>query len=242
VDLSAWELSACLAIVLVGGLIQGSIGFGVNLIAAPVIALVAPGAVPGAMVLMSLPLTVTMAAREHHAIDRRGVTWIVIGRLPGTALGVAVVAAVADSVLAAVVGAVILLAVGLSVIHPHLRVNRATSFAAGTVSGVTGTAAAVDGPPLALLYQHQHGPVLRSTLAACFVIGTVMSASALGIAGEITGDQLVLTLELVPALLTGWAASTFVAPHLNARHLRVLVLAFAALAGSAALVRGLTAL
>jgi uncharacterized membrane protein YfcA len=242
VGLSAWELAACLGVVLVGGLVQGSIGFGVNLIAAPVIALVAPGAVPGSMVLLSLPLTITMAAREHHAIDRRGVTWIFLGRLPGTVLGVAIVAAVPDSVLAAVVGGVILLAVGLSVIHPHLPVNRGTAFGAGSVSGVTGTAAAVDGPPLALLYQHHHGPALRSTLATCFVIGTVMTTVALTAAGEITGEQLVLTLELLPALLVGWAASTLVAPRVDARQLRTLVLAFAALAGAAALVRGLAAL
>jgi uncharacterized membrane protein YfcA len=242
VDLSAWEIAACLGIVLVGALVQGAIGFGVNLIATPVIALVAPGAVPGAVVLMSLPLTITMAAREHRDIDRRGVAWIFLGRLPGTLAGVAIVAAVSDSVLAAVVGGSILLAVLLGVTHPHLRVNRATAFAAGSVSGVTGTAAAVDGPPLALLYQHEHGPRLRSTLATCFVLGTVMSAIALGVAGEITRDQLRLTLILLPALLAGWGLSTFVAPHVDGRRLRVLVLTFAALTGAAALVRGLAAL
>jgi uncharacterized membrane protein YfcA len=180
-----------------------------------------------------------MAVREHHAVDRRGVTWIVLGRLPGTALGVAIVAAVSDSVLAAVVGTVIILAVVLSLIHPHLPVNRATAFGAGTVSGVTGTAAAVDGPPLALLYQHHHGPILRSTLATCFIIGTVMSATALGAVGEITGDQLVLTVELLPALVVGWTASTVVAPHVDTRHLRGFVLGFAALAGALAVIRGL---
>ena len=241
-DLTAWEVAGCLAIVLVGALVQGAIGFGVNLVATPVIALIAPSALPGAVVLMSLPLTITMAAREHHAIDRRGVTWIFLGRLPGTAVGVAIVAAVSDSVLAAVIGALILLAVFLSVIHPHLRVNRATAFAAGSISGVTGTAAAIDGPPLALLYQHEHGPRLRSTLATCFVIGTVMSAGALAVAGEITREQLILTLVLLPALLAGWGLSTFVAPHVNGRLLRVLVLAFAAVTGAAALVRGLATL
>ncbi len=240
--LSGWELGACLAIVVVGGLVQGSIGFGINLIAAPVIAVVAPGAVPGAMVLLSLPLTISMAAREHTAIDRRGVAWIVLGRVPGTLLGVAVVAAVSDAVLAAVVGAAILVGVVLSVVHPRLPVNRATAFGAGAIAGVTGTAAAVDGPPLALLYQHQHGPTLRATLATCFVIGTLMSAVALGVAGQISRDQLLLTLTLLPALLVGYGLSTLVAPRVDRRHLRVLVLGFAGLAGVFALVRGLGAL
>lgn len=240
--LSAWELAACLAIVVVGGAIQGSIGFGLNLIVAPVIAVLAPGAVPGSMVILSLPLTVTMVVREHHAIDRRGVAWIVLGRVPGTLVGVLIVALVSDAVLAAVVGIAILAGVGLSIVHPPIPVTRATAFGAGSAAGIMGTAAAVDGPPLALLYQHAHGEQLRSTLATCFVIGALMSAAALGLAGELTVPQLEFTLVLLPALLVGLVLSTFVTRRLSPRTLRPLVLGFAAVAGAIAIARGLTAL
>ena len=226
------ELAACLTIVAIGAFVQGSIGFGINLIAAPVIALLVPEAVPGGLVLLSLPLTVAMAVREHHHVDRQGVGWIMVGRLPGAAIGAAVVALVATDAVTALVGAAILAAVGLSVVHPHVPVTPRTAAAAGFTAGVMGTAAAVDGPPLALLYQHHHSEAIRATLATCFALGTVMSAVALGLAGQIHEDQLVFTLELLPALALGLLASTWGARHLRERSLRPAVLTFAAGAGA----------
>lgn len=238
--LSAAELAACLAIVVVGAFVQGSVGFGLNLVISPVLAVIAPGAVPGGIVLLSLPLTVTMAAREHRHVDRRGVTWIMVGRLPGAILGAAVVVVVAADLLSVVVGATILVAVALSVVHPHVRVTRASAAGAGVASGVMGTAAAIDGPPLALLYQHHRNEAIRATLAVCFILGTVMSATVLAIAGQITVDQLVFTLELLPALLFGFLLSHWGARRLHGRSLRPFVLGFAGVAGTVAIVHGLT--
>jgi uncharacterized membrane protein YfcA len=105
---------------------------------------------------------------------------------------------------------------------------------------VMGTAAGVDGPPLALLYQHHHGEAIRATLAACFVFGALMSAAILVIAGEIRMEQLVFTLKLLPALAVGLLASTWGTRHLRGRSVRPAVLAFAAVAGAVTLIRGLS--
>jgi uncharacterized membrane protein YfcA len=239
VHVSGGELAGCLAIVAVGAFVQGSVGFGINLVVVPVIAVLVPEAVPGAVVLLSLPLTVTMLVREHHHADRRGVAWIMAGRLPGAAIGATVVVVVAADVLTTIIGAVILVAVGLSVARLHVRVTPASAATAGLTAGVMGTAAGIDGPPLALLYQHHHTAAIRATLAACFVLGTVMSAAALAIAGEITTDQLVFTLELLPALVVGLLASTWGARHLRDRSIRPAVLTFATVAGVVALLDGL---
>jgi uncharacterized membrane protein YfcA len=239
VHVSGTDLAACLAIVAIGAFVQGSVGFGINLIVVPVIALLVPDAIPGAVVLLSLPLTVTMVVREHHHIDRRGVAWVMAGRLPGAVVGAAVVVLVATDVLTAIVGAAILVAVALSIARIHPSVTPATAAAAGLAAGVMGTAAGVDGPPLALLYQHHPGEAIRATLAACFVLGTVMSAAALAIAGEIRVEQLLFTLELLPALAVGLLASTWGAHHLRDRSVRPVVLTFAAVAGTLALVDGL---
>jgi uncharacterized membrane protein YfcA len=230
----------CLAIVALGAFVQGSLGFGINLVVAPVIALLVPEAVPGGIVLLSLPLTITMVLREHRHIDRRGATWIMVGRLPGAVLGAAIVVIAAPDVLTALIGAAILVAVGLSVVHPHVRVTPATASAAGLTAGVMGTAAAIDGPPLALLYQHHRSEAIRATLATCFVLGTVMSSVALVVAGELRREQVIFTLELLPALSVGLLASVRGARHLEGRNLRPAVLVFAAIAGATALVRGLT--
>ena len=75
-----WELAGAMAIVLLGGMVQGSIGFGLNLMVVPVLALLIPGSVPGSMILLSMPMTLTMLLREHHAID-----WL--GRAAGSPSG-----------------------------------------------------------------------------------------------------------------------------------------------------------
>jgi uncharacterized membrane protein YfcA len=237
---SAGELVACLLIVVVGAFVQGSVGFGLNLVVVPVVAVLVPEAVPGALVLVSLPLTVTMVVREHHHVDRRGVAWIMLGRLPGAVIGAAVVVLVAQDVLTTIIGVAILVAVGLSLAQLHVKVSPASAATAGFSAGIMGTAAGVDGPPLALLYQHHHGEAIRATLAACFVIGTVMSATVLAIAGEIGVDQLLFSLAMMPALVVGLVASTWGARHLRGRSIRPFVLGFAGIAGLVAIVNGLT--
>lgn len=239
-DLSAWELTACLAIVVLGSFVQGSVGFGLNLTVAPVIALVDPTAVPGALVLLALPLTISMAVREHEHVDWHGVGWITVGWLPGVIAGVAVVTIVATDTLTAIIGALILLAVAINLVHSHVRVTRSTAAAAGLTAGAMSATAAIGGPPLALLYQHHSGEAIRSTLAVCFIIGGLMAAAGLAIAGEIRAEQLMLTLTLFPALAVGVALSAWSARWLRGRSLRPAVLSFAAVAGLAALIRGLS--
>ncbi|MGZ4677022.1 MAG: sulfite exporter TauE/SafE family protein [Acidimicrobiia bacterium] len=237
-----WELAVAMAIVLLGGMVQGSIGFGLNLVVVPVLAVLIPGSVPGAMVLISMPMTLLMLLREHHAIDWVGVRWIAIGRLPGTFLGLLIVTALPDSQLAIIVGLVILLGVVASMVHPGIRVRPTSAAAIGSVAGVTGTAAGVDGPPLALLYQHAEPHTLRATLATCFLIGAAVSGTALALGGELTGDQLLLTAILLGPMLLGLALSSFVTHRIPATALRPIVLGFATVAGLVAIGRGLASL
>lgn len=240
--INGWELGAAMAIVLLGGTVQGAIGFGINLMVVPVLAVLIPGSVPGSMVLLSMPMTLTMLLREHHAIDWLGVRWIAGGRLPGTVVGLAVVIAVPSAELALVIGIIILIAVVLSVVHPGIPVTRATAFMTGSIAGVTGTAAGVDGPPLALLYQRQAPHTLRATLATCFLIGAAVSGIALTLGGKLSVEQLELTALLLPAMLVGLMLSGQLSRRLSPAALRPIVLAFATVAGVIATIRGITAI
>jgi hypothetical protein len=228
-----------MAIVLLGGMVQGSVGFGLNLVVVPVLAVLIPGSVPGSVILISMPMTLTMLLREHHAIDWLGVRWIVVGRIPGTIVGLLIVTALTATQLGLVVGVVILLGVVLSVVHPGVEVRRSSALAVGSVCGVTGTAAGVDGPPLALLYQRAEPHTLRATLATCFLIGAAISGVALALAGELTVEQLELTAILLGPMLVGLALSSVVAHRIPTRALRPMVLGFATVAGSVAILRAL---
>jgi uncharacterized membrane protein YfcA len=186
-------------------------------------------------------MAVAMAVSEREHIEWRGSRNLLLGRVPGTALGVAVVAAVSTNALAVIVGAVVLVAVALSLTASHLHpgITPTSATVVGVTTGITGTAAAIDGPPLALLYQHDPAPVFRSTLATQFAIGTVFTITGLVLGGELHGWQLLLGLSLMPSYFAGLALSLVIRPRLAGRNLRPAVLTIAALTGVAAILRAI---
>ncbi|HEX6310801.1 MAG TPA: sulfite exporter TauE/SafE family protein [Acidimicrobiia bacterium] len=224
----------------VGSLVQGSIGFGSNLVAVPVLALANPEALPATLTMVVIPLVVAMAVRERHAVDRAGVTWITLGRIPGTAIGAWIVAVVSGATLSVLLGSGVLVAVALTGFTEPVPVNRTTTATAGFASGVMGTSTAIGGPPMALLYQHHEGPVLRSTLAWAFAFGTAMSLAGLVIGGVVHLWHLALAAALLPALGLGLFLSRYTVGRLEGRWLRPAVLSFAAVTAVWAIVRGLT--
>ena len=226
-------------VVALAATVQGVVGFGSNLLAVPIVALIVPAALPGAMVLPSFPMALAMAVHERDHVDWRGNRFLVIGRLPGTALGVTVVALVSSQVLSVVIGALVLVAVAVSLLAARLHpgVNPTTATVTGVAVGLMGTAAAIEGPPLALLYQHDPPPVLRSTLATQFAIGTAITLTGLTIGGQLHWWQVLLGLSLMPSYGVGFALSLLVRPHVHGRNLRPLVLGIAALAGLLAIAR-----
>jgi uncharacterized membrane protein YfcA len=142
-------------------------------------------------------------------------------------------------VLAVVIGSVVIVAVLVSVFGAHLHpgVNPAAATGTGIAVGVMGTAAAIEGPPLALLYQNDPPPVLRSTLATQFTIGAFITLVGLTVGAQLHGWQVLLGLSLMPSYALGLLLSLPIRPHLQGQNLRPAVLLIAALAGALAIVR-----
>ena len=141
-----------------------------------------------------------------------------------------------------VIGVFVILGVALSVLATHLHpgVTPTTATVTGVATGFTGTAAAIDGPPLALLYQHDPPPVFRSTLATQFAIGTAFTLTGLLLGGQLEAWQLLLGLSLMPSFLLGFGLSLVIRPRVENRNLRPAVLTIAALTGLAAILRAIT--
>ncbi|WP_216215595.1 sulfite exporter TauE/SafE family protein [Amycolatopsis aidingensis] len=229
------------AVVLLGALLQGAVGYGMNLLSAPLLALLDPALVPVPLLLVVTVHSTMAMLREHTDTDWRGVGWAMLGRIPGVGLGVLAVATLPQRLFAAVVGVAVLICLGLSVTAWRPRPAPASLLLAGTASGVMGTAASIGGPPIALLYQHQSGPRIRSTLAACFAIGSVLSAAGLAAGGQIGSRHLLLAAGLVPFLLVGFLLSGPVRGLLDGGRIRTAVLAVAAASAVALIVRSAVA-
>jgi uncharacterized membrane protein YfcA len=238
--LSTAEIVAALVATIIGASVQGSIGFGMNLVTVPVLAIIEPASLPATAILLGVPVSVVMVRDEHHAIDRSALGWILIGRVPGTIAGVVIVALVATSTLSVLVGAVVLLSVVMSVIGTRIDVNPRSCTVAGVESGVMGTAAGIGGPPLALLFQHHRGPVMRSTLAASFFFGTILSLGSLAVARQVGWDHVGFGLLLTPAVLAGFFLARSMRGVLDRGWLRPAVLVFATISALVAIANGLS--
>ncbi len=223
VPLPAFALLA--AAVLVGACVQGAVGLGIGLIAAPVAALTTPSLLPGLLILLAAVFPLSTLAHEWRHADWHGLVWAVPARVPGTVLGVLVVSAVSEQVLGLLVGLVVLAAVAVTARSTRVAISPWTLSVAGVTSGVTGTATSIGGPPIALLYQQSAGPRLRATLAVYFTIGASMSLVGLGLGGQLTGEELRAAVLLLPVLALGAAVAAPLRRHLDVGRTQAAVLA-----------------
>lgn len=225
-DLS--QLLLVLAVIGAGATLQGAIGFGLALVAAPVLALVDPAFVPGPILAISVPLSLGVLRRERHLVEVATLRWALVGRVAGTLAAVAVLVVVPAERLTVVFAVGALIAVILSTVGWHVEPTTRSLIVAGAASGYMGTTTSIGGPPIALLYQRSRGGKLRTTLGLVLGVGAVISVVGLVAVGSFRGHELVLTLVLAPGVALGFAASRWFHDVLDRGWVRPLVLAVAA--------------
>jgi uncharacterized membrane protein YfcA len=223
------EYAVIAGIIFLAACLQASSGFGMGMLAAPVIAIIDPALLPATLILLALLVTVMVTVRERQSLDLRGTGWALAGRLPGSIVGAWLVAVSSKEGLAWVVVAVVLTGLVLAGRGWAPRPRRVNLIAAGAASGIMGTATSIGGPPMALVWQGHEGPRLRGTMSAFFMVGSIISMTMLWLAGAVTSHMLVLALWMVPAVIAGYAASRYVNRFLNPRRLRALALGASAL-------------
>lgn len=214
-----------------GALLQGSVGFGLGLIGVPFLFLIDPVFVPGPLLLAAFLLNLLMSYREHASIDFEGVKWAIPGRLLGTIVGAGLLATVPKDQISILFGAMVLLAVGISFTGLDLRPNPQNILVAGTFSGFMGTTSAIGGPPIALVFQKQKGPRIRSTLSVIFAVGTIISISSLIVIGRFGPQELQSAVILFPGVILGFIISRRTARILDRGYIRKAVLFTSALSG-----------
>lgn len=234
--MSTTGILAVLLVAAVGSFVQGSVGFGHNLIAAPVFALVDERLVPGPAIASAGVLVLLTVLRDRRGLHLGEVGAALVGRVPGTVLAAVAVATLPTDALSAGFAALVLIAVAITASGAVVRPTRPTLFAAGALSGFMGTATSIGGPPMAMLYAGEEGRRLRGTLAGFFLVGIAMSMAALVATGSFGVEELRLSLLPVPAIVAGFAFSGWGARRLDAGHTRPAVLAVAAVSALSVLV------
>jgi uncharacterized protein len=201
----AWQVGVLIGLVaLLGAYVQAVVGLGIGLVTAPVVALVAPDLVPVLPLWLALLISGLNLADEHEHIDWRSTAWSLPARVPGTFVGVWLVATFTAREIGITLAVMVLLAVAVTVRTVDVPVNPASLGLAGFVAGTTGTATSIGGPPIALLHQRGAPQVVRATLSVFFFGGVVLSLGGLALSGSLDREPSVLALVMCPGVLVGY--------------------------------------
>lgn len=211
-------------VIAAGSILQGTIGFGLALFAAPLLALINPALAPGPLLVCNLALTGLMARREWGEVAVNEVGYALGGRLVGIAIAVWIMGLLTPRGIDILFGGIVLAAVVMVAAGLSFRLNPGTLVGAGLVSGVMGTATAIGGPPMAIVYQKEKGPKLRGTLSLYFTIGAVLSAVGLALNGRFGLPDVWMGLLLCPGVVIGYAGSHRFLPLIDRKGIRPAVL------------------
>ena len=238
-DITVWHILLANLAVFAGAFLQGLAGYGIGTLSAPLLFLISPLFLPGPLILNSVLLTLLILWRSRAALGFRQVRFAIGGDVLGTVLAVVTLAVLTTRGFELMFGVLILLAVGMSVIGLRPALSARNSVIAGAASGYMGTITAVGGPPIALIYQDQKGPLVRANLSAFFLFASIASAVALTFSGLIGARELWLFAAIMPGMLIGFYASGHLVNRVPFAALRPVILAIAAIAGITAIVKGL---
>lgn len=227
---SVIEMVIAALVTFVAAGVQGAIGFGIAVVSVPILALLDPALAPVPQALLSYPIALTLLWRDRSSIDLSGMGWLLLGRLPGAAIGALLLVSFDTDALTIVVALMVLAAVIALGSGWTLVKTPTTSFFTGVVSSISSLVASIGGPPMALLYRGETGPTIRATLSAIFVIGLSITIAIRALTGRILAVELESTLWLIAPMLLGLVVGLRLQSRIEGERLRRAVLVVAGLA------------
>ncbi len=188
---------------MISSMVQTAIGFGLALVAVPFLILIDPQMVPAPIVMIAF-VQLLLSAWVHRAdIQWRPIAIATLARIPGTALAVWLMSVTDIEGIKILIACSVFAAVAISLLNIQAEPNTKNHIIAGFFSGLGGTATAIGGPPMALLYQHQQGDFVRANLSSFFAIGSLISLAGMAMGGFVTSQSWIYFLYFLPATLIG---------------------------------------
>ncbi|OUS51280.1 hypothetical protein BM607_008405 [Shewanella sp. SACH] len=194
-------------IVFLGALTQSLIGFGLAVVASPLLYIVDPQLVPGPVIAMGFTISLLTLFRERGHLEFNGLQYALLGRVPGGFIGASLLLFAPQPILGLSIAAIVAVAVILSLYKFSLPVNKKTLFGAGVVSGIFGNIAAIGGPPMAILLSGKDASQFRAALSAFFIFSSTIAMVILAITGLLELKHLWLSLMLLPSVLLGYVVA-----------------------------------
>lgn len=236
--ISTEALIAALLIFL-GSFAQTAIGFGLAVVAAPLLFLISPDYVPAPICVVALFISLLNALKHRDSVEIGGLKMALIGRVPGSLAGGVLLVMVSTDMLALWLGGLVLFAVAVSLLPFRIEPTPTRMTIAGFFSGFFGTSSAIGGPPMALLLQHQEANQLRGNLSAFFVFSSIISLIIQIPAGFLSWHHVWITIPLIPASWVGYKLARMTTHSLPKEKIRMGALLLCSVSGATAVWKGL---
>ena len=237
IDWLVWSIAALS--LLIGCWIQTALGFGMAVIAAPIIVLFKPEWVPVVLTMTALFLSLlnTWDQREH--LETQYLSASFISRIPGTFLGAWLLMQLDTAWLQLLVAAFVLLAVVISYLGKQFTYTPKRLAFASFISGITGTTTSIGGPPMAIVMQHGAHQTIRANLSLYFSYSCIVSLIAYGYMGLLTHSILIIGVSFIPVCLFGFIGGIKARTYVDGGLFRPLLLILCCISGSIALIGAL---
>lgn len=234
------EMLLAVILIFIGSFVQSTIGFGLAIITAPLLFQLSPDYVPAPIIIVALFISLVNTWQYKSAISMTGLWSALLGRVPGSIAGAAVLFYVDTQQLSLLLGVLVIMAVLLSLAPWKIQPTPWRLAIAGFFSGLFGTSSSIGGPPMALILQHQKAQLVRANLSAFFLFSCIMSLAMQVPIGYLNQSHLSLALPLLPSALLGFLVARRYADLMPKAMVRNASLLLCFAAGLTAVLNGLS--
>lgn len=240
-------LLLALVLVFASATLQGTTGFGYNILLVPLLALyIDPKVVVPTIILHNVLLDLAVLVTARREVNLQRIRLLVLAGLVTTPIGVVLLGVADPEPLRVLIGMVVVLT-GVAMLagfRRSFRDERVASGVAGSLGGMMNGLIGMAGPPVILLFANQGMPPLefRANIVTYFTAITFVAVVALALDGAITDDVTSLTAATIPATALGVVAGILLHGRVPVELFTRLSLVLVILAGGLAFLAGIVAI
>lgn len=214
-------LLLAIGVVILGAAVQSLIGFGLAVVAAPLLYFIDPNFVPSPLLLLGFSISLINWFHNRKDVNLRLISLALIGRVPGALIGLALLLYFDQVGLQVLIALAVLMGVATTLMTRSIPFNSQNLAIAGILSGLFSTVAAIGGPPIAMLLRNQQASAIRGNLSAFFSLSSVISLVVLAGGGRFHFHDLLLTAMMLPGVLIGFFISKRYINRFKRQHIQL---------------------
>ncbi len=216
-------------IIFFGAFVQSSIGFGLALVAMPLlVGILGIHTAAPLVAIVALVVEILILIRYHESFDFDVVKHLVIGAVLGIPIGIFAVRTIDGEIVNKLLGIIVIGYALYAFLAPKLPdlAGNAWAYTFGFAAGILGGAYNTGGPPVVIYGNCRRWPPdeFKSNLQGFFLVNGIVIIAIHALSGNLTGEVLQNFIYAVPGLALGLLAGFYLSKRINPDLFRNVVL------------------